>query len=222
MSLPAHFKEERMTRYQNYLFDLDGTLTDPGTGIKNSIRYALTRFGLPSLEETILDRFIGPPLLDSFVKYCGVSNEDSRTLLALYREYFADRGIYENTVYGEIPRMLTELRSRGAHLFLATSKPEPFAKRILEHFDLIRYFDFVGGSTMDETRTDKAEVIAYVLTETGIDPALSVMVGDRSYDIKGGTANGMDTVGVLYGYGNAEELSDATHLIGSPIELLRI
>jgi phosphoglycolate phosphatase len=214
--------EVRMSAYRNYLFDLDGTLTDPGAGIKGSIRYALSRFGLPPLEEAVLDRFIGPPLLDSFVNYCGVSREDSHQLLALYREYFSDRGIFENEVYDGIPETLAALRARGAHLFLATSKPEPFALRILEHFGLLPYFDFVGGSTMDETRTDKAEVIAYVLAETGIDPADSVMVGDRSYDVRGGTVCGMDTVGVLYGYGDEAELKEATHRIKTPRELLAL
>lgn len=209
-----------MTAYQNYLFDLDGTLTDPGLGIKNSIRYALQHFGCPPLEEEVLNRFIGPPLLDSFQRYCGVSEEDAKELIRLYREYFSDKGLFENTVYPNVPETLERLRASGASLFLATSKPEPFARRILEHFALSDFFAFVGGSTLEGARTDKAEVIAYVLAETGIDPRASVMVGDRSYDILGGKACGLDTVGVLFGYGKPEEFAHATYQIQAPEELL--
>lgn len=208
--------------YTHYLFDLDGTLTDPGVGIKNSIRYALEKFDLPSLEESTLDRFIGPPLLDSFEKYCGVSAEDSRTLLHLYREYFSDRGIFENTVYDGIDEVLRTLRERGARIYLATSKPEPYAVRILEHFDLIKHFTFVGGSTMDEKRTDKAEVIAYVMERANIPTEGAVMVGDRKYDILGGKVNGLATVGVLFGYGGRAELADADYIIAAPTELLTL
>lgn len=209
-------------KYSNYLFDLDGTLTDPGVGIKNSIRYALTKRGLPPLEEKELDAFIGPPLLDSFEKYCHVSREESKELLTAYREYFSVKGLFENQVYDGIPKTLERLRAMGASLFVATSKPEPFARQILEHFDLARYFDFIGGSTMDETRTDKADVIAYVLEQTGIDPRASVMVGDRIYDIRGGAACGLSTVGVLYGYGSREELSDADWLIADPWQMTEL
>lgn len=209
-------------KFQHYLFDLDGTLTDPGLGIKNSIRYALRTFGLPELPDQTLNAFIGPPLLDSFCRYCSVSREDSQELLRLYREYFSDRGIFENTVYDGIDALLAELCRRGASVYLATSKPEPFAIRILEHFNLIRYFTFVGGSTMDESRTEKADVIAYVMQNAKIPAESAVMVGDRTYDILGGKANSLATVGVLFGYGNRDELADADHLISSPEELLFI
>ena len=205
---------------RHYLFDLDGTLTDPGLGIKNSIRYALTKFGLPTLSEEILDTFIGPPLLDSFALHCGVSGEDACRLVNLYREYFSEKGLFENTVYDGIPEVLSALQKRGATLCLATSKPEEYAKRILEHFDLSRYFTFVGGSTMDEKRTAKAEVIAYVLQSTGLRAEDCFMVGDRRYDIEGGRACGLTTVGVLFGYGDREELKAADHLVETPSALL--
>ncbi|MBQ9783056.1 MAG: HAD family hydrolase [Clostridia bacterium] len=208
--------------YQQYLFDLDGTLTDPGVGIKNSIRYALERFGLPGLEEAVLERFIGPPLLDSFARYCGATPEESRRLLQLYREYFSERGIFENQVYDGIPETLAALRQRGARLYLATSKPELYARQILEHFGLAEQFAFIGGSTMDETRTDKAEVIRYVMESAGIPRGGSVMVGDRVYDIRGGKTCGIATVGVLYGYGDRQELSEADRLIQTPEELLTL
>lgn len=208
--------------YVNYLFDLDGTLTDPGLGIKNSIRYALEQLHLPALTEAELDCFIGPPLLDSFQRYCHVSAEEASRLLVAYREYFTDRGMFENLVYDGIPEALEALRARGARLFVATSKPELFAKQILAHFDLTKYFTFIGGSTMDETRTDKADVIAYVMEQTGIRPEESVMIGDRVYDVRGGAACGMSTVGVLYGYGSREELSHADRLISQPLELAEV
>lgn len=208
--------------YGTYLFDLDGTLTDPGAGIKNSIRYALDRYGLPSLSEEVLDSFIGPPLLDSFDRYCGVTAAEARHLLQLYREYFSEKGIFENVVYDGIPDVLAELRRRGATLCVATSKPEPFAKRILTHFALDGYFDFIGGSTMDETRTEKADVIAYVLEQGKLAPTGTVMVGDRIYDIEGGRQNGLAAAGVLYGYGSREELAGADHLLPTPADILNI
>lgn len=209
-------------KYKNYLFDLDGTLTDPGLGIKNSIRYALDKAGLPSLDEEILDCFIGPPLLDSFQQYCGATPDEARELVRLYREYFSVTGIFENEVYDGVREMLEALKARGAKIFLATSKPEQFAVKILEHFDLMRYFTFAGGSTMDETRTAKAEVIAYVLESAGIIANESVMIGDRKYDIEGGRACGLSTVGVTFGYGDRDEFADADHIIDSPEELLSI
>ena len=205
---------------KNYLFDLDGTLTDPGLGIKNSIRYALERFGLPPLSEDTLNLFIGPPLLDSFEQYCHVSREDAWRLLELYREYFAEKGLLENMVYVGVPEMLAALCQRGARLYLATSKPEEYAVRILTHFDLLQYFTFVGGSTMDERRSAKSAVIAYVLEHEGLCPEESVMVGDRCYDVEGGRACGLSTVGVLYGYGDREEMKDADRLITDPLALL--
>lgn len=210
------------TKYRSYLFDLDGTLTDPGLGIKNSIRYALDKFGLTTPEDSVLDNFIGPPLLDSFAKYCGASPEEAKTLLSLYREYFSVKGLFENEIYDGVLETLAALKKGGATLCLATSKPEPYAKKIVEHFGIAKYLDFVGGSTMDETRTKKDEVIAYVLESTGIRAGEAVMVGDRKYDVEGGTACGLDTVGVTFGYGSREELDAATYIIKSFPELLNI
>ena len=210
--------------YQHYLFDLDGTLTDPGLGIKNSIRYALEKYGAPALTEGELDTFVGPPLLDSFQKYCGVDREEALRLVQLYREYFLERGLYENRLYDDVDETLSELTRRGAKLYVATSKPEPFARKILAHFEIDRYFTFIGGSTLEETRTDKGEVVAHVLKSANIDPKAEpcVMVGDRVYDIQGGRNSGLETVGVLFGYGDRAELADADHLITSFEELLSL
>lgn len=188
-------------------FDLDGTLTDPMTGITRSVQYALKSYGIeePDLEK--LTPFIGPPLKDSFMKYYGFSEEKATEAIGRYREYFAVTGIFENQVYDGIPRMLKNLKDRGKTLLVATSKPELFAEQILEHFHLKAYFSFVGGASMDEVRVKKEDVIAYVMESVRMaDVKEAVMVGDREHDIIGGKKNGMDTVGVLFGYGSRQEL----------------
>lgn len=207
---------------QAILFDLDGTLTDPGIGIKNSLRYALRKFGLSPLPEETLDAFIGPPLLDSFSKYCGVNEKDSKILLQYYREYFSAKGLFENSVYAEIPELLKILLDQGKSLFVATSKPEPYARKILEHFKIAKFFCFIGGSTMDEKRTEKSEVISYVLKENNLSPDQCLMVGDRCYDIEGAHKCGLQAAAVLYGYGSEAELSTADYIIHFPLELLEI
>ncbi len=208
--------------FKNILFDLDGTLTDPGLGIKNSIRYALNKEKLPALPEETLNSFIGPPLIESFMRYCGATEAEGRHLTEVYREYFREKGLYENVVYPGVQETLQKLVKQGHRLFVATSKPEPFAKTILEHFDLLKYFLFVGGATMNETRTKKHEVIQYVLDENHLNPAEALMVGDRSYDIDGAHHCGLKSVGVLYGYGDANELKAADYLAETPLDLLKL
>lgn len=206
--------------YKNILFDLDGTLTDPALGIKNSIRYALNKQNRPVLNDETLNAFIGPPLIDTFMKFCDVTRKEAESLVADYREYFRSKGMFENKVYPMIPEMLTALKKDGCSLFVATSKPEPFAKAILEHFDLAKYFDFIGGSTLQETRTTKTEVIEYVLKENHLNVKDCLMVGDRCYDIEGAKNCNIKVAAVLFGYGDKEELKDADFIIASPMELL--
>lgn len=194
---------------KNIFFDLDGTLTDPAEGITNSVAYALSKFGIEVKDKKTLTPFIGPPLADSFAAYYGFSNEDAERAVAYYREYFAPKGMFENAVLDGVPDLLNMLKASGKKLYVATSKPEKFAVRILEHFGLAGYFDGIYGSTMDESRNTKDAVIAYALSETGADPADSIMVGDRHHDIDGAKANAMRSVGVLFGYGDREELSAA-------------
>lgn len=210
---------------QYILFDLDGTLTDPGPGITNSVAYALERFSIyPSSREELYP-YIGPPLTWSFQQYHGLTPEQAEEALGYYRERFAVKGLFENAVYPGIPAMLERLRRAGATLLIATSKPEEFTLRILEHFGLTEYFDFVGGNTLDEKRPTKEAVIAYVKENY---PAISaenaVMVGDRKYDVTGAKAHGLPSVGVLYGYGSQEELAEAGAdcLAADPAELERI
>jgi len=210
--------------YKYILFDLDGTLTDPGVGITNAVMYALKKFNIEVNDRSELYKFIGPPLLDSFEKYYGMSKEESQLALQYYREYFKPYGLYENTVYDGVGELLAGLKSRGVQLFLATSKPEPFAVEILRHFELYKYFDFVGGATMDEKRVKKAEVIQYVLESCGITELSSViMIGDREHDVLGAKEVGLQSIGVLYGYGCREELqaAGATYIVENTKDILK-
>ena len=175
------------------LFDLDGTLTDSGPGIMNSVKYALEKVGEPTPDVDELRKFIGPPLKGQFMEHCGIDEEKAAEMVTLYREYFTVTGIFENSVYDGVEEMLKTLKQAGIKIAMATSKPEKLAKIIA-----------------DETRTEKQDVIRYVLEqceEKELDKI--VMVGDRSYDILGGHAEGLKVIGVLYGYGDLKELSEA-------------
>lgn len=192
------------------LFDLDGTLTDPKEGITKSVRHALRAFDIEVEDLDTLCCFIGPPLRDSFIEYYGFSEENATTAISIYREYFSNRGLYENEAYEGIDRVLKTLKDSGKKLYVATSKPEVFAKKILEHFNLDFYFEFIGGADLAETRVKKGDVIRYVLEENRItDLERVIMVGDRKHDILGAKEAGIASVGVLYGYGNREELLEA-------------
>ena len=197
-------------QYKTILFDLDGTLTDSAPGILNSVRYGCRKLGLPVPDDATLRRFLGPPLIDSFRNLCGLSAADADRAVAAFREYFPTKGIFENEVYPGIPAMLADLHARGCQLVLATSKPEEYARRIMAHFDLEPYFTAICGATLDETRTDKAEVIAYALETAGItDKTGIVMVGDREHDVLGAKKNDLPCIGAVYGYGTAGELTAA-------------
>lgn len=211
--------------YKNILFDLDGTLTDPGIGITNSIMYALRKIGKEVMEREALYKFIGPPLMDSFQKYCGLSEEESELAIKYYREYFKQYGLYENEVYAGVENMLKVLQSRQKKLIVATSKPEQFAIEILKHFHLYDHFDFVAGATMDATRNKKEDVISYALENCKITDLSSViMIGDREHDIMGAKQRGIDSIGVLYGYGSLEELENAgaMYIVEKPDEIVGI
>lgn len=209
--------------YQYVLFDLDGTLTDPGEGITNSVAYALEKYGIKVPNRESLYPFIGPPLHESFQKFYGFSEEESMQAVVYYREYYRDRGIYENKVYEGIPEVLQTLRDQGKIILLATSKPEAFAVQILEHFQLLPYFHVVAGATMDGSRVKKGDVIRYALSTGQVsDVSLAVMVGDRRFDIEGARENGFSAIGVRYGYGDQKELAEAgaKEIVGHPSELL--
>ena len=210
--------------YGVLLFDLDGTLTDSERGILNSVSYALEKYGIEYTDREALRCFIGPPLIEMFRKKFDVSEDVARELVRLYREYFSTRGLYENDIYDGIKDLLAELKSMGKRLIVATSKPEHFATKILEHFELSEYFEVIAGATMDETRTAKADVIKYALDTCKIsDTNDAVMIGDREYDILGARKFQMDSIGVLYGYGSLEELTNAgaTYIAESVSDILK-
>ena len=193
-----------------FLFDLDGTLTDPGIGITNSAAHALRHFGIETASREELYPYIGPPLDFSFSKYHGIAKEDLNHAIELFREYFAKNGIFENEAYEGIENLLKKLKGEGASLLLATSKPEKFAVKILEHFGLYKYFDFIGGSPLEGAGSEKAEVIRSVMRHVpDISEENAVMIGDREYDILGAHECGLSAVGVLYGYGSETELKNA-------------
>lgn len=208
-----------------FLFDLDGTLTDPAIGITNSVMHALEKYNIRVKDRSELYPFIGPPLTDSFRKYFGFTEEQANQAVVYYREYFRDTGIFENKVYDGIPELLAELKKRGCKIALATSKPYEFAVRILKHFQLYDYFDFFGAATMDGRITKKADVIAELLRELGnADKSEMLMIGDRDQDIAGAKANGLRSAGVLWGYGSEEELTGAgaDYLAAKPEDLLKL
>ena len=211
-------------KYDAILFDLDGTLTESGTGIMNSARYALTKMGFSIPPEETLRLFVGPPLTEAFQTHCGMTEAEAGEAIRCYREYYAERGLFENAVYDGVPEMLSDLTAMGERLVLATSKPEHFAKRILSHFGLDTYFAYIGGALTDGRRKEKAEVIAYVLETTGADPARCLMIGDRRYDVEGAKTFGIPTLGVLWGYGTEKELTDAgaSYLAAHPDEIKEI
>src|SRR5574344_769663 len=197
-------------KYNHILFDLDGTLTDPALGITNSVMYALKYFGIDVADRASLYKFIGPPLLDSFRDFYGFDEEKSKLAMKKYRAYYVPKGLYENKVYGGVEYMLANLKSSGKKLYVATSKPEEYAVKILEHFNLLKYFEFCGGSDIEETRARKADVIKYVLEKCGLsEKDACLMVGDRKHDVLGAKEAGLDCMGVLYGYGSRDELREA-------------
>ncbi|EFM08511.1 HAD-superfamily hydrolase, subfamily IA, variant 1 [Paenibacillus curdlanolyticus YK9] len=192
-------------RYKHVLFDLDGTLTDPGVGITKSVQYALQKLGIEEDREQLYS-FIGPPLQLSFAERYGMSESQSTEAIRLYREYFAETGIYENELYEGMQELLETLKRSEAVLHVATSKPTEFAQRILSHFGIAAYFESVTGSFLDGRRTDKTEIIRHVLTSHCIAKEDTVMIGDRKHDLIGAANNGIASVGVSYGYGSEEEL----------------
>ena len=196
--------------WNNILFDLDGTLTDPKIGITRSVQFALRHYGINVENLDELCSFIGPPLLESFKKHYSFDDQKAKKAISKYREYFSSKGIYENSVYDGVFQMLSDLKSRGKIIILATSKPTVFAESILSHFGIKEFFDFIGGSNLNGSRSEKAEVIEYTVQKCNIDDfSSSVMIGDREYDIFGAKKVGMTSVGVLYGYGSYKELKDA-------------
>lgn len=210
-----------MKNYKNLLFDLDGTLIESKEGITNSVRYALKHFGIQVERTEDLYKFIGPPLRESFSQYYGFNEEDTEIAVTKYMEYFREKGVFQNTLYDGIPEMLRELVSAEKNLIIATSKGEIYAKQILENLGISKYFTDVCGSTLDGSRSKKAQVIQHILSTNNLSTKETVMIGDKSHDVIGARETHLDSIGVLYGYGDYDELqkAGATYIVRNIAEL---
>jgi phosphoglycolate phosphatase len=207
----------------NLIFDLDGTLTDPESGITRCMVYTLEQLGLAAPDPAFLRRYIGPPLRAVFGELLATSDAVLiERAVTIYRERFGEVGLYENELYPETAESLEHLVESGYRLFVATAKAEVYARRILEHFEISQHFAAVYGAALSGEGSHKAELLARLIVERGIHPAESVMIGDRSGDIIGGRANRMRSIGVLWGYGTAEELANADELVKTWRELVAV
>ena len=203
-------------------FDLDGTITDSGEGIINSVCLALTHYGIPIPSREALRVFVGPPLHETFEQF-GVPAEECDRAVEIFRSRYTTIGIFENAPYPGIRELLEALTSHGHRLMIATSKPENMAVQVLEHFDLARYFEMICGATLDRSRIEKTDVIAYLLKQAG-SVENTVMVGDTSFDVLGAASHGIPTIGVAWGYGQVQDMLDAgaIAIASSPNELLAL
>ena len=207
--------------WSHIFFDLDGTLTDSAPGITNAIIYARKKWGLTPGTNADYLKFIGPPMPQSYEWFWGFSHEDAVRFLEDYREYFGEKGLFENDVYPGIIDLLRDLRAAGKRLYVATTKPTGFSQRIADHFGLTEYFEIISGSDLKETNT-KFTVIEAARAACGVDMSDAVMVGDRSHDVEGAHAHGIPCIGVTYGFGSREELKDAgADYIAASVEALR-
>ncbi|MFT5141290.1 MAG: phosphoglycolate phosphatase [Rhodothermales bacterium] len=210
---------------KNILLDLDGTLTDPFLGISRCVIYAIEQQGFPAPNAASLRSWIGPPLLQNFVEYFeSVGGGDADQALIDYRLRFSEKGLFENTVYDGIPLVLDTLKQAGHQLFLATAKPIIYARRIVEHFGLDRYLVNAYGAELDGTRTDKVDLLQYILDEENLDASRCMMIGDRKHDMIGARYHSIQAIGVLWGYGSEAELLEAgaDRLVRNPGELLEV
>ena len=199
----------RVPRWPVVLFDLDGTLTDPQVGITRCLAHGLAAVGMPVADPSSLRPYIGPPLIEGFGAM-GVPVDRIDDAITAYRERFVTVGMFENALIDGIDELLGALGAAGARLAVATSKPEPFAVTILEHFGLAGAFEVIAGATLDNRRRHKEDVIAHALDSLAYpDPGDTVMIGDREHDVHGAREHGVASIGVLWGYGSPGELDDA-------------
>ena len=213
--------------YSKIIFDLDGTITEPVEGITNALIYALGKFHIQVEERSSLFKFIGPPLIESFREIYGFDDEKAKQAVAYYREYYSDRGLIENEIMPGMDNALMRLRDVGLKLFVATSKPEIYAKKILDNLGLLQYFDVVAGALLDGSRDKKELVIQYLLDniiKSPDDLSQCIMVGDRRFDIEGAISCKLDNLGVTFGYGTKEELinAGAMYVADTPDEMVAI
>lgn len=209
--------------YENILFDLDGTITKSERGIFHSIRHALNYFSMEEKDDKVLYTFIGPPLIESFEKVYGFTGDKLHEIIAKYREHYSTIGLFENDLYDGIVDVLKSLK-KDHKLYVITTKPQPFAKKVLEYFDMDHYFEEIYGPSFKGEMNDKKELMKFALKNSDIDPQKSIMIGDRFYDMEAACANNVDALGVLYGYGDKEELlkSGAQNIVHTPSEIENI
>lgn len=188
-------------------FDLDGTVSDSSEGVFAGVRHALGEMGWPEPPAEDMGKFIGPPLRESFQKLCGMTAEESERAITLYREMYSVSGIFMFRIYPGVETMLSKLAKAGFPLAVATSKPEPYARRMLERAGLSRYFTYIAGADFAGPRTDKPAVIEYALSALNITPEQALMVGDRRHDVEGAHTFGMRCAGILWGFGSREEFA---------------
>ena len=214
-----------MKKYDLIAFDLDGTLSDPSRGFIEGCKYAFYKMGMACEDDESLKRFIGPALFNEWQICYGLSPDEARSAVMYFREYYSVYGWWNNEIYPGVKEMLQQLKARGKKIVLSTSKPEVFARNILEKFGLTKYFDFIGAATSNLKRERKWEVLEYALNGVGAtDLSRCIMVGDRKYDAEGAAMCGIDSLGVLYGHGSRDELEAAgfKYICESCEEVLKI
>ncbi|WP_423738768.1 HAD family hydrolase, partial [Clostridium neonatale] len=219
-----------MNNFKYILFDLDGTITDSGEGITKAVQYALKHFGINVEDINELKKFVGPPLRDSYMKFYNFDEEKATEGIKVFREYYEEKGMFENSLYDGIVDVLKALKKSGKELIVATSKPEVHAKKILEHFNVDKYFTIIAGADFEETRVKKGDVIKYALDNFRntlndnevLNLSQVIMIGDREHDIIGAKENNIKAIGVLYGYGDVVELTQAraSYIVSKPEDLL--
>lgn len=210
-----------MSNTKNILFDLDGTITEPKEGIINSILYSIEKLNLSEENPEELTSFIGPPLLDSYKNRYNLNHEDATAAVDCYREYYSDRGLYECSMFPNIPQLISSLKEAGHNLFVATSKPTYFAEKLLEHYRLDHHFTEIVGANMDNTRADKTSIISYILKTHNLNPNNTLMIGDTKFDLIGAKNNNVEVIAVTYGHGNTSELVELepNHIAANALEL---
>lgn len=209
--------------YDNILLDLDGTLSDNSKGIFKGVINALEYFNI-EYRESDLNSFIGPPLLDSFMNNYNMDKTQALKAVEVYREYYSVDGLYENTLYDGVKNALSALKSEGKKLYLTTAKPQVFAEKIMVRFGIDHYFEGLYGATLDTSRIHKEDIIKHVIMSNKLEKRVTIMVGDRYHDIEGAKINGIDSIGVTYGFGSRSELekAGANFVIDNISELLEI
>lgn len=195
-------------KFDCYLFDFDGTIADTGEGIRKSVAYALERMARPIPPDSVLNRFIGPPLHDSFMDYCGLTSDEAEEAIRIYRERYVDIGLYESELYPGIAALLAALRAQGAYVAIASAKPEFMLDRVTAHFGIDASLNAIVGVGLDRHSADKQDLILRALPE-GADRKRAVMVGDRLFDIQAAKALGLTAIGADYGYSTPGELAEA-------------